>query len=202
MSFGDPNNPYGQQQGGQQPGGQQPGYGYPQQAPQGVPQQGYGYPQAPPVQGGYGFPGGPTEMPGGVKAARVMLYVIAGLQVIGTIFVALAAVAVNAAKDDPSLQEDVQFQELADYSGSALWGIAVFAVLWGVLAVVFAAKFGKGGNGIRIATIVFGVITAILGIYPFIVMGLVHTILAILVVVFVAKSDGGAWFNRQRQQQY
>lgn len=47
MSFGDPNNPYGQQQ-GQQPGGQQPGYGYPQQAPQGVPQQGYGYPQAPP----------------------------------------------------------------------------------------------------------------------------------------------------------
>ena len=53
MSFGDPNNPYGQ------PQGQQPGYGYPQQpgyqqAPQGVPpQQGYGYPQ----QGGYpGYP--------------------------------------------------------------------------------------------------------------------------------------------------
>ncbi|MFJ5828640.1 RDD family protein [Streptomyces sp. NPDC093089] len=41
MSFGDPNNPYGQQ--GQ---GQQPGYGYPQQTPQGVPPQGgYGYPQ-------------------------------------------------------------------------------------------------------------------------------------------------------------
>ncbi|MFE5735143.1 RDD family protein [Streptomyces sp. NPDC056528] len=55
MSFGDPNNPYGQGQGqGQQPGygypqDQQPGYGYPQQAPQGVPpQQGYGYPQQQP----------------------------------------------------------------------------------------------------------------------------------------------------------
>ncbi|MGI5195371.1 RDD family protein [Streptomyces sp. CA-288835] len=58
MSFGDPNNPYGQPppQGGQQPYGYpqqqppqgQPGYGYPQQAPQGVPpQQGYGYPQQP-----------------------------------------------------------------------------------------------------------------------------------------------------------
>ncbi|MFC9948182.1 hypothetical protein [Streptomyces pratensis] len=197
MSFGDPNNPYGQQQGGQ-PGGQ-PGYGYPQQAPQGVPQQGYGYPQAPPVQGGYGFPGGPTEMPGGVKAARVMLFVIAGLQVIGAIFVALAAAAVNAAKEDPTLKEDVQFQQLADYSGNALWGIVVFAILWGVLAVVLAAKFGKGGNGVRITAIVFGVITAILGIYPFIVIGLVHTVLAILVVVFVAKSDGGAWFNRQQQ---
>ncbi|WP_124275984.1 hypothetical protein, partial [Streptomyces sp. ADI93-02] len=198
MSFGDPNNPYGQQQGGQPPQGQ-PGYGYPQQAPQGVPQQGYGYPQAPPVQGGYGFPGGPTEMPGGVKAARVMLYVIAGLQVIGTIFVALAAAAVNAAKNDATLQEDVQFQQLADYSGGVLWAIAVFAVLWGVFAVVLAAKFGKGGNGLRVTTIVFGVITAILGIYPFVVMGLVHTILAVLVVVFVAKSDGAAWFNRQQQ---
>ncbi|KAA0935487.1 MULTISPECIES: RDD family protein [Streptomyces] len=63
MSFGDPNNPYGQQppQGGQpygypqQPQGQ-PGYGYPQQAPQGVPPQaGYGYPQQP----GQQYPGYP-----------------------------------------------------------------------------------------------------------------------------------------------
>ncbi|MEV2244849.1 hypothetical protein [Streptomyces sp. NPDC049970] len=200
MSFGDPNNPYGQQQGGQ-PGGQ-PGYGYPQQAPQGVPQQGYGYPQAPPVQGGYGFPGGPTEMPGGVKAARVMLYVIAGLQVIGAIIVALGAVAVSAAKNDATLQEDVQFQQLADYSGAVLWVMVVFAVLWGVFAVVLAAKFGKGGNGLRITAIVFGVITAVLGIYPFVVVGLVHTVLAVLVVVFVAKSDGSAWFNRGQQPQY
>ncbi|WP_406146486.1 hypothetical protein [Streptomyces sp. NBC_01012] len=205
MSFGDPNNPYGQQQGGQpggQPGGQQPGYGYPQQAPQGVPQQGYGYPQAPPVQGGYGFPGGPGEMPGGVKASRVLLYVIAGLQVIGAIFVVLAAAAVSAAKNDPTLQEDVQFQQLADYSGGVLWAIAVFAVLWGAFAVVLAAKFGKGGSGLRVTTIIFGVITAILGIYPFVVIGLIHTVLAVLVIVFVAKSDGEAWFNRQQQPQY
>ncbi|MEU9240141.1 RDD family protein [Streptomyces sp. NPDC048385] len=61
MSFGAPNNPYGQPQDPQQG---QPGYGYPQQpgyqqAPQGVPpQQGYGYPQQPgyPQQGGYGYP--------------------------------------------------------------------------------------------------------------------------------------------------
>ncbi|MEV6650426.1 RDD family protein [Streptomyces sp. NPDC051219] len=57
MSFGDPNNPYGQQppQGQPNPYGQQqgqPGYGYPQQAPQGVPpQQGYGYPQGDPNAG-------------------------------------------------------------------------------------------------------------------------------------------------------
>ncbi|MFC7307401.1 RDD family protein [Streptomyces monticola] len=87
MSFGDPNNPYGQQpqqpqqppQGSQQPYGYpqqpqgQPGYGYPQQAPQGVPpQQGYGYPQQQPQQPGYpqqqaGYPGYPQQ-PGTVQA--------------------------------------------------------------------------------------------------------------------------------------
>ncbi|MFD4272709.1 RDD family protein [Streptomyces cyaneofuscatus] len=68
MSFGDPNNPYGQQP-GQPPQGPpqgQPGYGYPQQAPQGVPQQGYGYPQQQP---GYppqtGYPPQPGQPYGG-----------------------------------------------------------------------------------------------------------------------------------------
>ncbi|PBC84512.1 Uncharacterized membrane protein YckC, RDD family [Streptomyces sp. KS_16] len=62
MSFGDPNNPYGQQPPPQGPYGQQPpappqgqpGYGYPQQAPQ---QQPYGYPQQQvPQQQAYGYP--------------------------------------------------------------------------------------------------------------------------------------------------
>lgn len=44
MSFGDPNNPYGQQ-GQQQPQGQ-PGYGYPQQGQPQQPPANYGYPQA------------------------------------------------------------------------------------------------------------------------------------------------------------
>ncbi|MFF0548007.1 RDD family protein [Streptomyces sp. NPDC004311] len=57
MSFGDPNNPYGQQPPQGQPG-------YPQQAPQGVPPQ-YGYPQQPP-QGAapqYGYPQQQTPPP-------------------------------------------------------------------------------------------------------------------------------------------
>ncbi|MFI1398915.1 hypothetical protein [Streptomyces sp. NPDC020681] len=192
MSFGDPNNPYGQQQGGQ------PGYGYPQQGqPQGQP--GYGYPQAPPVQPyGGGYPGGPTEMPGGVKAARVMLYVIAGFQVIGAILFIFTGVAIDKAKDDPALKDDVQFQDLADFSSGAIYGLGVAVLLWGALAIFLAVKFGSGGNGIRITTMVFGIITAILGIYPFIIVGLAHTVLAILVTVFVGKSDGGAWFERQR----
>ncbi|WP_255954106.1 RDD family protein [Streptomyces odontomachi] len=65
MSFGDPNNPYGQQpQQPQQPPGGQPNYGYPQQ-PQGQPgQPGYGYPQQPQGQPGYGYPQQQPGQPG------------------------------------------------------------------------------------------------------------------------------------------
>jgi len=201
MSFGDPNNPYGAPQ--QQPQQPAPGYGYPQQTP---PQQpGYGYPAAPPLgqqgygQPGYGgYPGGPLTMPGNVKAARVMLFVIAGFQVIGAILVALSAVAISAAKNDEELKDNVDFQQLADYSAGALWAVTAIVLAWGVFAIVLGAKFSSGGSGIRITTMVFAIITAVLGIYPFIVVGLVHTVLAILVAVFVGKSEGAAWFNRAK----
>ncbi|MEU9537853.1 hypothetical protein ACFVYV_53425 [Streptomyces mirabilis] len=199
MSFGDPNNPYGPPQG--QPAGYppqgQPGYGYPQGAPQ---QPGYGYPQAPPVgqQPGYGYPGGPMEMPGGVKAARVMLFVIAGFQVIGAVLIAISALAVSAAKNNADLKDDVQFQQLADYSAGVLWGVAVAVLAWGVFAIWLGVKCANGGSGVRIAALVFGILTAVLGIYPFVVIGLVHTVLAILIAVFVGKADGAAWFDRPK----
>ncbi|MFD7815795.1 proline-rich domain-containing protein [Streptomyces sp. NPDC059785] len=204
MSYGDANNPYGPPQ-GQQPGYPaqgQPNYGYPQGgAPQQPGQPAYGYPQAPPLgQQGYGgYPGGaPTEIPGGVKAARVMLFVIGGLQVLGAILFALSAIAVSAAKNDETLKDDVQFQQLADYSSGVLWGFTVAVLIWGVLAIWLGVKVGSGANGIRVTIMVFAILTAILGIYPFIVIGLAHTVLAILVAVFVGKSDGAAWFNRPR----
>lgn len=185
MSFGDPNNPYGP------PQGQQPGYGYPQQqAP------GYGYPAAPPV-GPYGGPV-MTSMPGTVSAARVMLWVIVGLQVIGVALFGFGAASVNAAKNDDRVKDDAAFQQIADYSSGMLWAFAAFAIAWAVFAIVLAVKFNTGGNGVRITTLVFAIITAILGIYPFIVVGLVHTVLAILVAVFVGNSNGAAWFNRPR----
>ncbi|MCT9089390.1 RDD family protein [Streptomyces sp. ASQP_92] len=95
MSFGDPNNPYGQQpqqpqqppQGG--PYGQQqgqPGYGYPQgqQAPQGVPQQGYGYPQQPGQAPGQPQYGAYPQAPGTLQANNGLINV----PVLGTVEVA------------------------------------------------------------------------------------------------------------------
>ncbi|MFE5853914.1 hypothetical protein ACFQ61_11955 [Streptomyces sp. NPDC056500] len=200
MSFGDPNNPYGQQQ-----QGGQPGYGYPQQGqPQAQPS--FGYPQAPPVQSfgggygdGYGYGGPPTEMPGGVKASRVMLYIIGGFQLIGALLLFWAGVGIEELKDDPEFRNDQAFQDLAQYSDS-FHVVGVLALLWGAFAMFLAAKLAKGGNGIRVTTLVFAVVTAVLGIYPFIfvLVGLIYTVLAVLIAVFVGKSDGAAWFNRPR----
>ncbi|CAM5559020.1 hypothetical protein STENM223S_11549 [Streptomyces tendae] len=78
MSFGDPNNPYGQPPQQPQPG---LGYGYPQQPGQPA-QPGYGYPAAPPVGQPYGGGYVPTQMPGITRAAQILLAVIAVAHVI------------------------------------------------------------------------------------------------------------------------
>ncbi|WP_327704483.1 RDD family protein [Streptomyces decoyicus] len=121
MSFGDPNNPYGQQpQAPQGPYGQQPpvppqgqpGYGYPQQAPQ---QQGYGYPQQQvPQQQGYGYPQQPAApygqpgmpgmgMPTGYASwgARVGAALIDGL-IIGVVPSILYGIAIAMAASSAS----------------------------------------------------------------------------------------------------
>ncbi|MEU0599584.1 hypothetical protein ABZ484_15255 [Streptomyces sp. NPDC006393] len=189
MSYGDPNNPYGAPQ--------QPGYGAPQQPGQAP---GYGYPQAPPVQQPYGagYPAGPMQMPGNVSAARVMMWVIVGLQVLGAALFAISAATINAAKNDDSLRDNSAFQQIADYSTGKLWALVVFAVIWGVLAAVLATKFKSGGNGVRITLLVFGIITAVIALYPFTIAGIVHLVLAILIACFVGGSKGKAWFNRPR----
>ncbi|MET9734738.1 hypothetical protein ABZZ79_30095 [Streptomyces sp. NPDC006458] len=186
MSFGDPNNPYGAPQG--QPGYGQPGYGQPQQP-------GYGYPAAP--AGGYAAPM-PATMPGTVSTARILLWIIVGFQILGTALFAFSAASVKAAQNDERLKDDAAFQQLADYSAGMLWGLTAFALAWGVVALVLALKFGSGGNGARITILVFAIITAILGLYPFIVVGLIHTVLAILIAVFVGNQAGSAWFSRPR----
>ncbi|MFD8548298.1 RDD family protein [Streptomyces sp. NPDC059649] len=110
MSFGDPNNPYGQPpQAPQAPYGQQPpvppqggpGYGYPQQpqAPQqpyGYPQQGQVPPQQPyggyPQQAGYAMPGMPQGYAswGARVGAYLIDYLIVGLVPTILYFIALA----------------------------------------------------------------------------------------------------------------
>lgn len=147
MSFGDPNNPYAQQ-----PQGGQPAYGYPPQAPQGIPAQGgYAYPQQA-YPGVPGYPGSPMPMPGGVKGARVILWILGILQALGGV----AVVIIGA----------VFASEFTDSSYSSSDAGAALSVVFVIIGIVFvgvslwpiltAAKLGKGRGGVRVSGIIFG----------------------------------------------
>ncbi|MFI9047811.1 hypothetical protein [Streptomyces sp. NPDC053427] len=185
-------NPYGP------PPGQQPGYGYPQQPAQPSPYgpyPGVGMPGAPMPNG---MPGAPIQngMPGGVKAARVMLFVLAGLNLIGLIFAVWGLGAVSKASKQATYATD---DDLAAFNvgKGLLIALIVLIVIFTVVAITCAAQFGKGGNGVRVTSIIFGALTtmASFAVFPF---GLVHTALGIMIIVFVSKDDGSAWFNRPR----
>lgn len=193
MSFGEPNNPYGQQ-----PQGQQPGYGYPQQQGQ---QPGYGYPQAPPVQQPYGaggYPGAMMEMPGGVKAARVILWIMSGFNVLGALAMVVMSFAIDS-ELEKSGATSADAAAFADLGQGLLIGLGIFSLIIGVLGMVLAAKFRSGGNGVRVCTIVYGSFMVLFSIFS-LPAGIISLALGILIIVFVAKADGAAWFNRQRQQ--
>ncbi|MFE5811483.1 hypothetical protein, partial [Streptomyces sp. NPDC056491] len=162
MSFGDPHNPYGQQP-PQAPQGQ-PGYGYPQQAPQGIPPQGgYAYPQQAPqgypgAPGGYpggpgGYPGAHMEMPGGAKAARVILFILGSLQALIGLFFIIGGAVFAAALSGSSSSSAEDAGAIAGGLGVVIGVIVIGLALWPFLTAV---KMGKGRNGVRVSGIVYG----------------------------------------------
>ncbi|MFD6940792.1 hypothetical protein ACFWAP_32130 [Streptomyces goshikiensis] len=219
MSFGDPHNPYGSQQG-------QPGYGYPpqapQQAPQGVPPQGYGYPQQQPPQaypgypghpgGGYpgGFPGAPAQMPGLMKTARVLLFAIGGFQLLGALLIIVIGALVAGSEN-------------SDVTGMLGGGAAVVGVvllLFALAPVVLGVRLGKGATPVRVLTAIYGglgvlgslvnVATVIAGSSSHDGAGSAGPVMAALVgaaigltvsgIIFGSMVTGSAtaWFNRPR----
>ncbi|WP_432141471.1 hypothetical protein [Streptomyces sp. bgisy084] len=184
-------NPYGP------PPGQQPNYGYPQQPPQ---------PQQPMAPYGGGYPGGPmpgmqpqypTVMPGGVKAARVLLFVLSGLNLIGLVLAVMGLGGVSRASHEATLDTAADNITAMNVGKGLLIAVIVIIVIFTVGAITLALQFANGGNGVRVGTIVFGVANIILSLCTF-PIGLVHTVLGVLVLVFVAKDEGNAWFNRPR----
>lgn len=179
-------NPYGP------PPGQQPGYGYPQQqqpSPYG-PYPGGG--QMPGMQPQY-----PTVMPGGVKAARILLFVLAGLNVIGLVLAVMGLGGVSKASHNASsynTDDDIMAMNIGK---GLLIAVIVIIVIFSAAAITLALQFANGGGGVRVGTIIFGVANIMLSLFTF-PIGLVHTILGILVLVFVSKDDGNAWFSRPR----
>ncbi|MFD5468738.1 hypothetical protein ACFWIQ_38965 [Kitasatospora sp. NPDC127059] len=199
----DPNNPYGQQPPAQ-------GYGYPQPAPQAAP--GYGYPQPAPSPYGYA-PAVPQRMPGLVLTARVLLFVIGGVQVVLTGILLLAAAGAKKVANEHTTSSDTAV--FGNAAAGVLLVLGVVYLLAAVLSITLGAKFGKGGNATRITTIVYGSIATLLGIAVLIsgitgaktvgpgagfgvVVGGLWIAISIIWIVAMCTQDGVNWFNRPR----
>ncbi|MEU6529774.1 hypothetical protein ABZ869_11335 [Streptomyces sp. NPDC046928] len=204
MSFGDPNNPYGPPPQGQpgyppQPPQGQPGYGYPQGAPQQPPA--YGYPQGQPAYPGY--PGGPVmpmEMPGLMKTARVLLFILSGFQLL---FGLIAGVAVGAAQD---LSNGVGSGDSTDSLAGLGFLLAGLLLALGALSIFLGVKFKNGGSGIRVTTIVYASLMILGGIVNIAsggngsatFGGLISLTIAGIILASMVNSQASAWFNRPR----
>ncbi|MFF9123395.1 hypothetical protein ACF09J_08880 [Streptomyces sp. NPDC014889] len=197
MSFGDPNNPYGPPQG--QPGQPQAPQGQPAypQAPQGQP--GYGYPQAPPVGQPYGY-GLPPEMPGLIKTARVLLFILAGFQLLVGIIVGIAGAALQDASNGLGSGDTTSMA-----TGLVIL-IALLMLVIGSLSIFLGVKFKNGGSGIRITTIVYASLM-ILGSVVNIANGqggsvtfggLVSLAFGGIILAAMVNSAASAWFSRPR----
>ncbi|GAB2778063.1 hypothetical protein GCM10027073_08290 [Streptomyces chlorus] len=200
MSFGDPNNPYGQPP--QQHSGQ-PGYGYPQQQ-----SSGYGYPSPP---RSYGGPGPVTVMPGSVKAARVMLFVLGGFQVLGGLLMIVASGRLadfieEEISSDPNVSSDpnISSEDLSTI-GNVSAGIMI---VFGVIALAFAfwaiftgVKMATGYGGVRVSAIIYASVVTLFSVLTLIganVFALISLLLGVLIIVFCANRNGSQWFNRPR----
>ncbi|MGW1727161.1 hypothetical protein ACWCQK_30100 [Streptomyces sp. NPDC002306] len=206
MSFGDPNNPYGQPP--QQPPAA-PGYGYPQQPPGVPPQQGYGYPQ----QGYPGYPGVnalPQTMPGLMMTARVLLYIVAAVQILIGIFSIFGAATLNdASNSGEDAFGDNGFSDIGHASAGIIFVVAVLFLALAGLSITLGVKFARGGQGIRITTMIYGILGALFGVLILIgaadagsSAALVWALLwigfgGIMAAAMIAPS-GSAWFNRPR----
>ncbi|GHF84963.1 hypothetical protein [Streptomyces griseosporeus] len=190
MSFGDPNNPYGQP-----PQQSAPGYGYPQQQPGG-----YGYPAAPPMQQPYGMPVGPSQMPGITRAAQIMLGVIALAHAAIAALYGYTLTIWDKTMEEAGVNGSADAERFADFGKGVVVFLLGLATVFALLGLVLLLQYGKGGNAVRVCSIVYGSFAILTGIVMIAAwgLGLVIIVVAILLIVFAAKRASADWFRRPR----
>ncbi|MGW6059907.1 hypothetical protein [Streptomyces sp. NPDC055189] len=151
-----------------------PSYTGPAQDPHPNP---YGQPQGGAPAYGYGYgPVAPQTIPGAVRAAQIVVWVLSGLVLLGTIAI--------AASGDPQT------------AGAAFGANVCLLVTCG-----FAFAFKSAGNGVRVTCIVLMSVQIALGLGGLASGnpgGLVGLLGSIAVVVLLSQGAAGAWFKRPR----
>ncbi|MFH8347900.1 hypothetical protein [Streptomyces sp. NPDC018045] len=202
MSYPNQPNPYGPPQ-----GPPAPQYGYPQQQPM-QPQPMQPQPMQPqpyaPFPAGPMGPGGmpgipaPHQMPGSTKAARIMLFILAATGVIGIIIATIGLNQISSASANYSGLGGDADGMFAIGKGAIVF-VMILQAAYAAVALVLALQYSKGGNGIRVGSIIFGSVSVLCSIpFAISVYGIPSFVLSILVIVFAAKQESQAWFMRPR----
>ncbi|MGK5544876.1 hypothetical protein ACSNOH_09095 [Streptomyces sp. URMC 127] len=137
----------------------------------------YPYPQAPVAM----------EMPRGVRTARIGLYVLGGLNVLGGVL--MLGVAGSGAAG------------AGGASAAQLVATGSVGLVLSVVAFVVAAKFRSGGNGVRITGAVVGglvLLNALLALATGQLTGGPGLAMGALVLVGCLKKEAADWFTRPR----
>ncbi|WP_125514776.1 hypothetical protein [Streptomyces sp. WAC 01529] len=150
---------------------------HPQNHPQPTPHTGLPAYPGPAQDAAYAYgPMAPQRMPGSVRAAQIVLWVLAGL-------VLLAAIVIGATGDA--------------VTAGAVIGVNVLVMV----AASLAWTFHKAGSGIRVTCIVLmslHALSALGGAANGNPGGLLPLLGAIAVVVLLSQGTAGAWFKRPR----
>jgi hypothetical protein len=117
------------------------------------------------------------ERPSVVTAASVLLYVFAGLGILGGLFVLLAGASVGA-------------------GGGVIVALALLAIGISVVNIMLATKILNGSNGARITAIVLLSIGIVLDVVNFDTRSVISIGLALLVIGLLAwNRDAQAYFR-------
>ncbi|MFF4866794.1 hypothetical protein ACFY3J_34900 [Streptomyces sp. NPDC001231] len=170
---------------------------------------GFGYVQQP------GYASGSPDMPQRVKTARIVLFLLAGFLIILGLAALAQAEAAQSSLDpySESWWSNAPAVEEAEQKAAAQMLVAqvgmIWATIYAALALVLAARFGKGGNALRICTIVYGAWLCVVGTFALgltasaapatmVMASLAELAAGVLLIVFMAQKDGVAWFSRPR----
>ncbi|MDG9704296.1 hypothetical protein [Streptomyces sp. DH37] len=147
------------------------------------------HPLAPPP-GPLGSPSGPTGgMPSKVNSSRMIFFITGGLQ---ALFSLLAIVTFAAAQSD--LKE--RYGDLGVGTGIYYTMFALFLV-HAIAGIVLAARFPRGGSGLRIAGIVWSALLVLVGLVT-LPLGLLWIALGVICLVLLSSAESAAWFTRPR----
>ncbi|WP_199551575.1 hypothetical protein [Streptomyces sp. N35] len=136
----------------------------------------------------------PAAIPGSVKVARLSLYVLGALNLLGG---ALVIASAQAAASGDTLDA----AGLQDYSAGALYVLGLFALVLAMAALTLATRMARGRRVLRISAITLGALVCVMGLVNVLAgqfTALADVALGVLVVVNCSMKDAKAYFQRPR----